>query len=69
LDYLDHSTKVPASGEGLRSWQSASEERDGELSGETIKILYDGYLDMEEGYWDNVPVVENNNEDRSVART
>jgi autophagy-related protein 2 len=70
LDYLDQTARTPGAGEGLRSWQPAGEglgDCAAEMNGETVKILYDGYLDMEEGYWDKLPVVGNGPVDSWVS--
>jgi autophagy-related protein 2 len=71
LDYLDEATRRAnalstdrSTGETLRTWQTEGDhlsEEGGkvaaEVNGETIKILYSGPVEMEEGYWDNLPVL------------
>jgi autophagy-related protein 2 len=62
LDYLDtttsrKSTSKRVEGESLRSWQATSAEGEEEVGGETIKVLYEGELCLEENYWENLPVV------------
>ncbi|GFZ46386.1 Autophagy-related protein 2 [Saitozyma sp. JCM 24511] len=72
LDYLDAATRHLAAaltmdrstGETLRTWQTEGDRGDldrfaGEVNGETIKILYNLPFDVEENYWDTLPVIRN----------
>jgi hypothetical protein len=56
---MDRST-----GETLRTWQTEGDRGDldrfaGEVNGETIKILYNLPFEVEENYWDTLPVIRN----------
>ncbi|WVQ70336.1 uncharacterized protein L199_008562 [Kwoniella botswanensis] len=69
LDYLDRASRMRTSqptmdrttGESLRSWQT--DEGEGELGGETIKILLNEGFDMDENYWENLPVLNKGYDD------
>ncbi|OCF72102.1 hypothetical protein I204_07366 [Kwoniella mangroviensis CBS 8886] len=69
LDYLDRASRLRTSqptmdrttGESLRTWQTDEEE--GELGGETIKILLNEGFDMDEDYWENLPVLNKGYDD------
>ena len=69
LDYLDHAARhadiIPtdgSTGETLRSWQSTGEDDasdvrlTSEVNGETIKILHPEPFEMDDDYWDTLPV-------------
>nr|XP_019013281.1 uncharacterized protein I206_01346 [Kwoniella pini CBS 10737]OCF52062.1 hypothetical protein I206_01346 [Kwoniella pini CBS 10737] len=68
LDYLDRASRLSSrqltsdriTGETLRAWQTDEDE---ELGSETIKILYDEKFDMDENYWDNLPVLREGHDD------
>nr|ODN96840.1 hypothetical protein L204_03549 [Cryptococcus depauperatus CBS 7855] len=71
LDYLDRTTRLPqhyppldsSTKETLRTWQTPGENNDeqewgvGE-GGETIRIFREA--EEEQGYWDNLPILNNN---------
>ncbi|WWD01656.1 hypothetical protein V866_008601 [Kwoniella sp. B9012] len=69
LDYLDRASRMRTSqptmdrttGESLRSWQT--DDGEGELGGETIKILLNERFDMDENYWENLPVLNKGYDD------
>ncbi|WVW83423.1 hypothetical protein I302_105443 [Kwoniella bestiolae CBS 10118] len=69
LDYLDRASRLAsnqptldkATGESLRSWQT--DDGEGELGGETIKILLNEGFDMDENYWDSLPVLNKGYDD------
>lgn len=66
LDYLDSTVRQKKQDfgdepvEGLRSWQTehdvdhGSDHLAAEINGETIKILVQEALEMQEDYWDDV---------------
>nr|XP_018264125.1 uncharacterized protein I303_04005 [Kwoniella dejecticola CBS 10117]OBR86283.1 hypothetical protein I303_04005 [Kwoniella dejecticola CBS 10117] len=68
LDYLDRTSRLAShqptldrsTGESLRAWQIGE---DGELGSETIKILYNEKFDMDEGYWDSLPIMNKGYDD------
>ncbi|KAK8870012.1 hypothetical protein IAR55_000582 [Kwoniella newhampshirensis] len=69
LDYLDHALRrsgsVPTAdsvtGESLRAWQTADGEA--EIGAQTIKILFTDVFDMDEDYWESLPVLTKGSED------
>lgn len=75
LDYLDSATgrQRPTEGdvEGIRAWQtehdvhsdSAAAKLASEINGETIKVLVDGPVVFEDGYWDSLPILSNGDTD------
>jgi autophagy-related protein 2 len=61
LDYLDTATRPRqatttdrSTGETLRSWQATHDDGIAEV-GETVKVLLK-HFDMDEAYWENLPV-------------
>ena len=77
LDYLDQATRHAArsqridqsTGESLRLWQAddADPHFASEVSGETVRILHAQPFEMEEDYWENLPVVSRGFADESVS--
>ncbi|WWC85245.1 uncharacterized protein L201_000107 [Kwoniella dendrophila CBS 6074] len=69
LDYLDRASRLASNqptldrttGESLRSWQT--DEGEPEHGGETIRILLHEPFDMEENYWDSLPVLSKGSDD------
>ena len=71
LNYLDHASRQSfqgvqvdrSTGESLRTWQTEGDDfvtipsSNSDFHQETIKILYDGELDMPPDYWDSISVV------------
>ncbi|WVQ98559.1 hypothetical protein IAU59_005685 [Kwoniella sp. CBS 9459] len=62
LDYLDRATRLSenkpshdrSTGESLRTWQTEDEI---EVGAETINILYKEPFELEEDYWDTLPIL------------
>ncbi|WVR04987.1 hypothetical protein IAU60_001999 [Kwoniella sp. DSM 27419] len=71
LDYIDRASRIPgstpstdqATGESLRVWQTEGD--DAEEGGETIKLLYHEPFDMDEEYWDALPILNKANQEDS----
>ncbi|ORY21591.1 hypothetical protein BCR39DRAFT_553281 [Naematelia encephala] len=74
LDYLDQATRHSnnaasvdrMTGETLRTWEATGDSFDdanakftSEVNGETVKILIQEAFEVEEDYWDSLPVVNN----------
>ena len=65
LDYIDSATRPPrvksiANEEGLRSWQTESDEGEASVNGETIKVLHTEAFDADEDYWETLSVLNDN---------
>jgi autophagy-related protein 2 len=67
LDYLDQAARQAAlrtdrsTGETLRTWETPDEADArfaSEVNGETVRMLYDGPMDLGAGYWESLPIVE-----------
>ncbi|WRT66888.1 uncharacterized protein IL334_003851 [Kwoniella shivajii] len=76
LDYLDRASRLASNqptmdkltGETLRSWQT--DEGEGELGGETIKILLEEQFDMNENYWNELPILHKGyDDDLQIGKT